>query len=161
MEIRAHTAAGYEFASGIIDYRDMRSKSREIFKSFYEKYKFSGWHIVDGWVHTTHKLDSGKYIPSTKSISWIKSHAGYSHTYKMPSKGDAFLVIDDSPDVRKEDKFKLYCFKVIKRFVCPYDVHHEIFLEYLETKVARFNKELNKYQMKIGTKWLGLKTNWE
>lgn len=140
--LKSYSQKGDKFILGMMTIQERWAAARELFTTFIEQNGFSAWHIHDGWV--THKHNNGDILHHQDiTITWIDSHAGYSHTSRCPNAGEKMVIISRSPDGTETKPFDIYC----------YDVTHKSKLSSYEIKLKRtdiiqaiFNQEVNKYQ---------------
>lgn len=145
---QANDSRGAEMLIGMKSIEERWVYSRKLFNEFIKQFNCEHWHIVDGWIR--HKNECGYDQPEKGEykLTWIHSHAGYSHTYKLPKVGDRIIIIDDSPDVNPLQEHRLnFKMKIMEVVNYSYGLSDYLELKLLEIKNARFNKKLHKYEL--------------
>lgn len=140
---KSNSIEGDNFVSGIMNIEKRWYQSRELFTKFINNHGFVAWHIHDGWVMNGYNKGDILHHVDIR-IGWVKSHAGYSHTFNCPNIGEKMVIIKDSPDMDKLKPFDLYCYEVVgKKTIFSLDIE----LKRIDIKQAIFNKEENNYNL--------------
>lgn len=146
---KSNSVEGDNFILGMMDIEKRWQKARELFTKFIKANGFTAWHIHDGWVQ--HGYNCGDILHHEDiRITWIESHAGYSHVRRCPDVGEKMIIVKDSPKGDELKPFDLYCYEVVeKRKV----LSNQIKLKRIEIKKAIFSKEENEYQLHTKERW--------
>ena len=112
---------------------------RKLFSHFIKTNGYVAFHIHDGWVMHNHRSGSHVLDQGNIRITWIDSHARYSHTARCPEVGEKMVVVPDMPyDGRESSIFDIHCYEVIKRSDCAFS-YNSIELKKIEVKKVKYD----------------------
>jgi hypothetical protein len=142
------SAEAAAFVSGMKDLEDKWITGQKIFMEFCVRHGWDAWHIHDGWVkegHDGYRTGMEVWRKDKCNITWIKEHAGYSHSIVPPMKGGKLVLLSGSPDLSdKQMWLRVYaCVKSVKEVW----IGERISLTYLDQMKFVLDKYENRYKI--------------
>ena len=144
MGFKSHSAEGDRFIHHFHHLKKQAIIAQDRFQDFVKDIGCSAWHINDGWVKKTHP-DHTK-LENAYQLTWVDSHAGYSHSYIPPRIGSKLIIIHNSPQLAGIQPFNMYIYTV-KGLNVSTLLTGQFLLKFEELKTGIYNPETQTYQL--------------